>query len=128
MARLLIVEDEPNSAQALELFFSDQGFEVRTAARASEAISTAEGWAPDLLLTDVLLVGDRDGLAVARELTDVDPSLPVVVMSGLPEHEIRERAHGVELFAICPKPLRLRELASTIEAALSARSSAQAGQ
>lgn len=127
MSRLLIVEDEPNSAQALELFFSESGYQVSTAARASEAISSARELAPDVLLTDVLLVGERDGLAVARELRSCDPSLPVIVMSGLPEHEVLGRAGGVELFAICPKPLRLRDLATTIESALASRASAEAG-
>jgi len=121
MAKILIVEDEVNSAQALELYLSDRGHRVRGAADAGEAIAAARELEPDLLLTDVLLVGDRDGLAVARELRAADPDLPVVVMSGLPEHEVRERASGIELFAICPKPLRLREIGATVEAALSRR-------
>ena len=127
MANILIVEDEANSAQALQFFFSDRGYRVRTAARADEAISTARELAPDVLLTDVLLVGDRDGLAVARVLKDADPALAVVVMSGLPEHEVRERASGVELFEICPKPLRLREIGATVEAALASRGGAEPG-
>ena len=127
MAKILIVEDEVNSAQALEFFFSDRGHKVRTAGRAAEAIAAARELAPDVLLTDVLLIGDRDGLAVARELRSSDPRLPVVVMSGLPEHEVRERANGVELFRICPKPLRLREIGTTVEAAVASRLGGGAG-
>jgi len=125
MAKILIVEDEVNSAQALEFYFSDRGHRVRTATHAAEAIAAARELAPDVLLTDVLLVGESDGLAVARELRGGDPTLPVVVMSGLPEHEVRERARGVELFAICPKPLRLREIGATVETALASRGGAE---
>ena len=121
MTRLLIVEDEVNSARALAHYFRDEGYDVELATRADEALSAAETFRPDVLLTDVVLPGDGDGLTVARALQERDRQLPVVVMTGLPEREVRERAAGVRLYQICFKPLRLRLLGATVEAALSGR-------
>ena len=108
MTRLLIVEDEVHSANALAYYFRDEGYEVEVAGRTDEALAAAERRPPDVLLTDVVLPGDGDGLTVARTLQQRDPGLPVVAMSGLPEIEVRQRAEGVRLHDLCSKPLRLR--------------------
>lgn len=124
MTRLLIVEDEANSAEALAYYFRAAGYEVAMATCAEEALAAAdEGW-PDLLLTDLVLRGDRDGMQVAELLQGRDPTLPVVAMSGLPEEEVRHRTSVVKVHEICLKPLRLRALGATIEAALANRAEA----
>lgn len=121
MPRILIVEDEVNSARALAYYFEDLGWEVELAARADEALAAAEAFRPDVLLTDVVLPGDGDGIGVARTLLERDPRLPVVAMTGLPEREVRERAAGVQLHDVCYKPLRLRRLGEVVAAALGSR-------
>lgn len=124
MPRILIVEDEVNSARALVYYFEDLGWEVELAVRADEALAAAETFRPDVLLTDVVLPGDGDGIVVARTLLERDPRLPVVAMTGLPEREVRERATGVPLHEICFKPLRLRQLGEVVTAALGSRDGA----
>ncbi|HEX2252273.1 MAG TPA: response regulator [Thermoanaerobaculia bacterium] len=117
--RILIVEDEVHSAQALGFYFRELGFEVATAGTVRDALAATEnGFAPDVLLTDVVLLGEGDGFTVARALQQRDATLPVVVMSGLPTHEVRERATGVDVFEICAKPLRLARVAAVVGAAL----------
>ena len=121
MSRLLIVEDEVNSAQALAYYFRSADYVVDLAGRADEARAAAEENWPDLLLTDLVLRGDADGMHVARELQRQDPDLPVVAMSGLPEEEVRQRTADVNVHQICLKPLRLHRLGETVKSALAQR-------
>ncbi|MFP3940154.1 MAG: response regulator [Acidobacteriota bacterium] len=118
MARILLVEDEEHCVRALEYFLSETGHEVATAPRAREAIALAEEFEPEVLVTDLFLADKEGGPAVARTLQASDPELPVIVMSGLPEPEIRRRIDGIRVFRICTKPIRLQGLAAAIDEAL----------
>ncbi len=119
MPRILLVEDEENCVRALEHFLSEVGgHEVMTAPRAQEAIEMARRLPPDVLLTDLFLANKEGGEEVARALIAAQPGLPVIVMSGLPEPEIHKRLGDVEVFRICPKPVRLAAIRQAIDDAL----------
>lgn len=118
MARILLVEDEENSARALQYFLQDQGHEIHWSARAVDAIAAAEEFRPEILLTDVFLADQLGGIHVAETLSARDPSLEVLVMSGLPEPEVRERAEKLERFRLVLKPLRLAVVARLIDEAV----------
>lgn len=121
MARILLVEDEDHSAEALEFYLTHCGHLVCRAARAEEALRDAPGFDPDVLLTDLMLRGDRDGVALARSLRERDPALAVVVMSGLPQREVERRAEGLGITHILAKPTRLATVGDAVAAALAAR-------
>jgi len=118
VARILLVEDEESSVRALEYYFERAGHQVATAAQAQEAIERADELHPEILLTDLFLADREGGAKVARELSARDPSLRVIVMTGLPVAEAERQLEGTPVFRICLKPLRLTELGTTIEAAL----------
>lgn len=118
MARILIVEDEVHSARALECFLTSLDHEVKVANRADQALAVAASFDPEVVLTDLLLAGDRDGIVVARELSRREPSPCVILMSGLPRPEIEERAAGQPVYGIQTKPLRLARVREAIDQAL----------
>lgn len=118
MARILLVEDEENCVRALEYFLTQAGHEVASAPRALEAIALAAGFRPDVLLTDLFLADEKGGAEVARALLAEDPDLPVIVMSGLPVPEIERRTADLAIFRVCPKPIRLAQVAEVIGEAL----------
>lgn len=109
--------------RALEYFLTQNGYEVVAAPRAREAIELAAGFRPDILLTDLFLADKEGGAEVARTLLKEDPNLPVVVISGLPEPEIRRRIAGLPIFRVCTKPLRLSAVAQVVEEALATNGS-----
>jgi DNA-binding response OmpR family regulator len=121
MARILLVEDEDHSAEALEFYLTHGGHRVIRAACAEEALRAAPAFGPDLLLTDLVLRGDRDGIALARALRECDPAMAVVVMSGLPGREVERRAEGLEVARILAKPTRLATVGNAVSEALAAR-------
>ena len=117
MARILIVEDEHNAREALGEVFSKE-HEALLAVDADEAMSVIEQAPVDLLLTDIVLPGDHDGLALLRWAKERDPHLPVVVMTayGSVEKAVRAMRDGAHDFL--EKPLDVKRLRTVIEGAL----------
>lgn len=68
MARILIVEDDPDNRDLFRLTLELDGHEVIDAASAEDGLARADGSAPDLILMDVSLGGEFDGLEATRRL------------------------------------------------------------
>ena len=88
-ARLLLVEDEFLIRLTLSESLLDAGYEVIDVADADEALSRLEEHAAlplRALLTDVQLPGPIDGHALAARLREAQPDLPVIFMTGRPDH------------------------------------------
>ena len=66
-ARILIVEDNVDSAETMQMLLSISGHEARTAYDAASALTVAREFSPEVVLCDIGLPG-KDGYAVAREL------------------------------------------------------------
>jgi len=123
MARLLIVEDEKNARDALgEVFASEH--EVRLAEDVAQALAVVRSEAVDLVLTDVVLPGEGDGLDLLKAVKAAQPDTPVIVMTayGSVERAVRAMRDGAHDFL--EKPLDLKRLRALVASALAARSSA----
>jgi two-component system response regulator RegA len=114
MTRILIVDDEANSLRALARYLEAQGHRVEACATTAEAKAVARRFHPRVLLTDIVLREERTGVDLARELTAEDPDLRVVVMSGLPEPEVRERTATIHVGNVFLKPLNLGQLSAAL--------------
>ncbi len=78
--RVLVVDDESAARSALTQLLEDEGYEVRAAGDAYKAIGRTDGWAPDLVITDLAMPG-MDGVELMGRLRAKAPHLPVVVMT-----------------------------------------------
>ena len=83
MTRVMVVEDEIDSLEALGSWFEDRGYEVLAVRSGAAALEQAESFAPDLLLTDYFLPGGVNGIEVVRRLLDRFPHLRAVLMTGM---------------------------------------------
>ncbi len=82
-ARVLLVEDNPSIAAVLEETLQSVGCSVVCHESADDAVAWLEvNSPPDLLLTDIVMPGHRDGLDLARHVRQRYPHLPVIVMTG----------------------------------------------
>ena len=77
---VLIVDDEPDIAQALSLLLRDQGITVFTALNGKEGLDVAGRVKPDVILVD-LMMPVMDGLSFLDRISDVSSAV-VVVMTG----------------------------------------------
>jgi two-component system OmpR family response regulator len=116
-ARLLIVEDDPSIAELLSVALSFAGFEVRTAATASEALREVVALAPDLVVLDIMLP-DADGFDVLRRIRAQGSHLPVLFLSA--RDTVADRVAGLTLGAAdyVVKPFSMDEVLARIRAVL----------
>lgn len=117
-ARILVVEDESVVAKDLSLRLRDLGYDVTGMAHTGdEALKEVEETKPDLILMDIMLKGDIDGIetaALVKERFDI----PVIYLTAYSDDETIERAKITGPFGYILKPFEERELRSNIEIAL----------
>jgi two-component system CheB/CheR fusion protein len=115
--RVLVVEDELDTAQTVALLLKAVGHEVQFAISAAAARECAERFRPQVALIDVVLA-DGDGCDLAREMKR-DPGLSglrVVVMTGYDNEPLRRRAARAGCDCYLVKPLDLAALDRAIRA------------
>jgi len=117
-AKILVAEDESITAKDIAETLKSQGYDVPAiASSGEEAIQKAEAIRPDLVLMDIVLKGNVDGIAAARQIRDRF-DIPVVYLTAYADSEIVKRAKITEPFGYIIKPFEARELRSNIEMAL----------
>jgi PleD family two-component response regulator len=108
---ILIVEDEPSTAEMLTAYFSSLGYDVSHAAWGQDAIATATRALPDLVILDIHLP-DMDGYEVCTKLRNQrrTENIPVIFLTE--RRERVDRLTGLELGAIdyITKPFDVQEL------------------
>ncbi len=113
---VLVVEDNDDVAGSLVLLLEALGCtvtRVNSAASALEWLDARKGrnQVPDLVLTDVVMPGDMDGLALARHLRATWPELPLLLMTGY-SRQVEEIVQ--QGFEVLPKPCSAEQLNAAI--------------
>ena len=85
-ARILVVDDEESIRDLLRLVLTGQGYSVVTASGGEEAIEYLEAQPFDLVITD-LVMPTVNGVEVLRAAKRIDPTYPVIVITGYPSVE-----------------------------------------
>lgn len=115
--RALIVEDEALIAEELSERLSRLGIIVIAAVGSGEeGIEIATRERPDLVLMDIRLSGDKDGVQVAREIRE-RMDVPIVYLTAYSDRCTVERANKTDHDGFILKPFLRRELQATIEIA-----------
>lgn len=115
---ILVVEDEIIVARDIQAQLSDMGYTaVGHAVTGEAAITLAGQLRPDLVLMDIQLVGDMDGIAAAQAIHD-QFFIPVVFLTAFAADAIIARAKLTEPYGYILKPFSERELHTVIEMAL----------
>ncbi|MGI9240016.1 MAG: hybrid sensor histidine kinase/response regulator [Verrucomicrobiales bacterium] len=122
--RILVVEDERVIGRDVQNTLVQLGYVVPDVARTGEeALELVGQIEPDLVLMDIRLSGDLDGIETAARIKS-DYGSPVIFLTALADHETIARAKETEPYGYLLKPFNDRELQSTVEMAVS-RSRAQ---
>jgi PAS domain S-box-containing protein len=117
-ARILIVEDEAVVAENLEMAISDVGYDVvGRAASADDAINAAIEHKPDLILMDIVLIGNKTGIDASYEIKE-KLDIPIIFLTAYSDLEFIDRAKNTEPYAYIVKPFQEAQLFASIEMAL----------
>lgn len=117
-ARILIVEDEAIVAMVIKKRLLFLGYEVSgVAASGKDAITKVEGTYPDLVLMDIMLKGEMDGIEAA-DIIQKQFSVPVVFLTAHSDDKTLGRAKETDPYGYIIKPFTEKDLSTTIEIAL----------
>ena len=118
--RLLVVNDQPKTGQALQGALAQEGFDVILATDDTEALEAVRGEEPDAVIVDVV-EPDADGAALCRRLRETSPRLPVLMLGA--RDTVVEQTGGLAAGAdeYLAKPFVLVELLTRIRGLLRRR-------
>jgi len=121
--KILIVEDEPIHADRFEMLAEQLGYEVAGICdNAFDALDCFHQKAPDLLLLDIHIRGEVDGIQLAERINQTRP-MPIVFVTSMQDDETFARAQSVHPIAFILKPFDTLQLQRAIELAVSRLSS-----
>jgi len=112
--QVLLIDDNPMQLQVREAVLLDAGMAVSTAATSEDAIallSPPRSTHFDVIVTDHMLPGES-GAAFVRQLRRMNPTVPVLAISGLPEAQDEYEPLSVRFL---PKPVPPEELIRSVE-------------
>lgn len=118
MAKILVVDDEPQITEIVEAFLVNAGYDVAISNDGKKAIQTAKEVRPDVILLDIMMPG-TDGYSICNEIKS-DPALanvPVVFLTGKDMNEDMGRSFKVGGDMFIKKPFsceRLLEIVNII--------------
>jgi two-component system, LytTR family, response regulator LytT len=116
--RILVVEDESIVAKDIQNSLIKLGYLVPTIVSSGEkAIEEIEQWRPDIVLMDIMLKGDLNGIEAANIIHDRF-EVPVVFLSAYADDNTVNNAKIAEPYGYIIKPFKEKELQTTIEMAI----------
>jgi diguanylate cyclase (GGDEF)-like protein/PAS domain S-box-containing protein len=116
--RILVVEDEKIISLDLQRRLEKFGYQVvGLAATGTDAVEKAQSLIPDIILMDIMLGGDIDGIEAAKQVKQ-ELGIPVIFLTAFADETTLARAKEAEPYGYVLKPFKERELYTTIDIAL----------
>lgn len=115
---IMLVEDEINVAADVKNRLENMGYEVLGIFdTGEEAIEKAGELKPNLVLMDIVLKGDMDGIDAAQKIRELF-DIPIIYLTAYSDEKTLQRAKVTEPFGYVLKPFEDREIQSAIEMAI----------
>lgn len=119
MAKVLVVDDEPNIVLSLEFLMQQAGFEVETAVDGASALAKVEAAPPDLILLDISLPG-ISGFDVLEQLRQ-EPrhaKLPIIMLTAHGREVEKEKGLALGADDYVTKPFSTQDLVEKVKVLL----------
>ncbi|MGE5498402.1 MAG: response regulator [Syntrophothermus sp.] len=112
---ILIVEDETVIALSLRILLMKAGYIINGIfARGEQAVKAALENRPDLVLMDIRLAGDMDGIEAAKQIAEHTNS-PILFMTAYSDPEVREKAMELKPLGFLQKPVKLTDIEQSLK-------------
>jgi DNA-binding NtrC family response regulator len=119
MNTILIIDDDDQLRRSFKKLLSDEGYHTLTAASAEAGIEAFKARRPDLVILDIRLPG-MNGLDAFKALHDLDPKIPIIIMTAYGTTETAINATKMGAFDYILKPFDIPQMLTTITQALHA--------
>lgn len=120
MKRILVVDDDRNTREALSFLLVNVGYEVHEASDGEEALEYLERLPFDLVLLDQAMPR-RTGLEVMESLHNIAHSAPVILITAQDSAKVRQQATALNAAAFVVKPIKRQRLMELIEKTLACK-------
>jgi response regulator of citrate/malate metabolism len=115
MKKIIIIEDETIISFSYRLQLERMGFEVIGTARSTdEAEELLRDERPDLIIMDIYLKGEKNGLELAQEIHATDP-IPILFLTASTKPEVVAAIHELEGCNYLPKPINSDSLEDVLQ-------------
>jgi CheY-like chemotaxis protein len=114
---LLLVEDNPDVAEATASLMADLGFGVRIARNGTAAMEAIAQGGISVVVSDIVMAGPMDGIQLARSIQENYPAVPVILVTGYNNRSMEAQAE----FTVLRKPYNLADLSRAIAKEMAAR-------
>lgn len=117
MARILVVDDDPDITFAISLFLKKEGHDVHTAASRADGMKALETSRPDLMILDVMMEQPDDGLAMAQDLRRAGNKVPIIMLTSVGRAtgmSFGQDSEMVPVDAFFEKPVRPEDLLAKV--------------
>lgn len=115
--RILVVEDQDSIRTMIQALVRARGYEVDTASNGAKALDIAHVTRPDMVLLDLMMPGDYDGIEVCKRLR-MNPdteSVPIIIISAALDEQNRAKAEAAGASACYSKPFSPMALLKELE-------------
>lgn len=113
MAKILVIDDDPDILSVLEMLLSMKGYEVEVIDKGEHSLPKIKSFKPDLILLDVLISG-HDGRVICKEVKSKEDTrhIPVIMLSAHPGASASFEEYGADGFI--SKPFDVNSLLNKI--------------
>ena len=116
--KILVIEDDQNSREAMSTYLISRGFEVQNAADGAEAIAIGNAFSPELIISDWMLDGTYNGVDVVQILYRQDPNFVVIFITAFPLEQLETQCRTLPVKGFLAKPISLAKLNKLVDKAL----------
>lgn len=109
MARILVVDDEPEVGNMLTKFLSKKGHDVYTALNGEEALEVVKKERPHIVLLDIIMP-KMDGIECLKQIRELDKEVGVIMITAVKQEDVGKHAMKLGAFDYITKPLSLKYL------------------
>ena len=117
MSKILVIDDDDSNRESLEMYFTEEGFDVVTASTGAQGVKKYRDNAVDAVILDIRLP-DMEGFDVLDDLRSQNGDVKVIMITAFHDEKTINRAVEKGSFAYIKKPIDLDDLDSVVRKAL----------
>jgi len=124
MAKIMVIDDDPDVVEACELVLKKAGYAVSSARNRKEGIKAIRTEKPDLIILDVMMDEPDDGIQMARELRADGMNMPILMLTSISKVLGMDFAKDKDMVPVnefVEKPIEPEQLVKKVEKLLKAK-------
>ncbi len=121
MVKLILIEDDAGVRDYFKSVVGRLGYELLTAENGPEGLALIERETVDVIMSDLNMPGEPNGMALIRRIRELRPQTPLVVVSGYPTRERLDECKALGIDDFLTKPFEMTFFSSVIARLLAER-------